>query len=119
MSDIPNYDDIIREFGFPSEQRLPLPQPTRKWFGFGPWGDPHPAWQLTAMHERHCAARTERRMAEEIVRLRRVEAAARRMVAAQERLGQGSWFPSEEEIRESDMAWDELREALGLTSEAA
>lgn len=56
---------------------------------------------------------------DEIVRLRAIESAARRMVTAQERMGQGSWFPSEEDIRESDMAWDELREALGLTSEAA
>lgn len=56
-------------------------------------------------------------MADEIVRLRAIESAARRMVAAQERLGQGSWFPSEAEIMESDMAWDELRAALDTARE--
>lgn len=54
---------------------------------------------------------------DEIVRLRRIESAARRMVAAQRRLGQGSWFPSEAEIMESDMAWDELRAALDTPRE--
>lgn len=115
MSDIPNYYDIIREFGVPSEERPPLPQSKRKWFGSEPWDDRHPAWQLAAMHERHRAARTERNMVEEIVRLRRIEAPARRVVMAQEQMGQGSWLPSEAACAELDAAWAELRAALGMT----
>lgn len=112
-----DYYGIVREFGMPAEEQPPLPQPERKWFGLGPWGNPHPAWQLTAMMERRRNGMTMWRMAAEIHRLRAIESAARRMVTAQERMGQGSWFPSEEDIRESDMAWDELRAALDTPRE--
>lgn len=56
-------------------------------------------------------------MADEIVRLRAIESAARRMVAAQERMGQGSWFPSAKDIEECDAAWDDLRTALDAARE--
>lgn len=56
-------------------------------------------------------------MADEIVRLRAIESAVRRMVAAQERMGQGSWFPSAKDIEECDAAWDDLRTALDAARE--
>lgn len=49
---------------------------------------------------------------DEIVRLRAIESAVRRVMAAQERMGQGSWFPSAKDIEECDAAWDDLRTAL-------
>lgn len=72
-----DYYGIVREFGMPTEERPPLPQPKRKWFGFGPWGDPHPAWQMTAMLERSRTGMTMWRMAAEIHRLRAILAALR------------------------------------------
>lgn len=56
-------------------------------------------------------------MADKIVRLRAIESAVRRMVAAQERMGQGSWFPSAKDIEECDAAWDDLRTALDAARE--
>lgn len=56
-------------------------------------------------------------MADEILRLRAIESAVRRMVAAQERMGQGSWFPSAKDIEECDAAWDDLRTALDAARE--
>lgn len=48
-----------------------------------------------------------------------IEAAARRVVTAQERMGQGSWLPSAKDIDECDAAWDGLRTALDTAREEA
>lgn len=52
---------------------------------------------------------------EEIVRLRRIEAPARRVAMGWLRIAHGSWLPSEAEWAEMDAAWAELRKALGMT----
>ena len=54
---------------------------------------------------------------DEIVRLRAIESAVRRVMAAQGRMGQGSWFPSAKDIEECDAAWDDLRTALDAARE--